>query len=159
VARENGVDLRVIRSAVEVNDSQVERMVRKIEEGLGGLKGKRIGVLGLSFKPNTSDIRESPAMRIITALLDLGASVRAYDPVAMPEARTLLESVEMGSDAYDTATGCDALVLATEWNQFRNLDLARLKELMRSPVLIDLRNVYEPGDMTRLGFRYAAVGR
>ncbi|HEV8336807.1 MAG TPA: UDP-glucose/GDP-mannose dehydrogenase family protein [Candidatus Polarisedimenticolia bacterium] len=159
VARENGVDLRVIRSAVEVNDDQVERMVRKIEQGLGALKGKKIGVLGLSFKPNTSDIRESPAMRIITALLDLGASVRAYDPVAMPEARTLLGSVEMGSDAYDTATGCDALVLATEWNQFRNLDLPRLKELMRSPVLIDLRNVYEPGDMARLGFRYAAVGR
>jgi UDPglucose 6-dehydrogenase len=159
VARENGVDLRVIRSAVEVNDDQIERMVRKIEQGLGALKGKRIGVLGLSFKPNTSDIRESPAMRIITALLDLGASVRAYDPVAMPEARTLLGSVDMGSDAYDTATGCDALVLATEWNQFRNLDLPRLKELMRSPVLIDLRNVYEPGDMARLGFRYAAVGR
>jgi UDPglucose 6-dehydrogenase len=159
VARENGVDLRVIRSAVEVNDDQAGRMVRKIEQGLGALQGKRIGVLGLSFKPNTSDIRESPAMRIIAALLDAGASVRAYDPVAMPEARTLLRDVEMGSDAYDTATGCDALVIATEWNQFRNLDLPRLKGLMRSPVLIDLRNVYEPGDMARLGFRYAAVGR
>jgi UDPglucose 6-dehydrogenase len=98
-------------------------------------------------------------MRIIASLLSQGASVRAYDPVAMPEAKTILQDIEMGNDVYDTATGCDALVIATEWNQFRNLDLPRLKELMKTPVLIDLRNVYEPADMSRLGFRYAAVGR
>ena len=159
VAAEQGLALRVVEAAVEVNDAQAGRMVEKIRGLLGSLRGKRIGVLGLSFKPNTSDTRESPAIRIIQALLVEGASVRAYDPVAIPEARPLLPAVEFGTDAYDTASGCDALVLATEWNQFRSLDLRRLKTLMKSPVLMDLRNVYEPVDMKRLGFRYAGVGR
>jgi UDPglucose 6-dehydrogenase len=159
VAAAQGLPLKVVEAAVEVNDAQAGRMVEKIRALLGSLRGKRIGVLGLSFKPNTSDTRESPAIRIIQALLAEGASVRAYDPVAIPEARPLLPAVEFGTDAYDTASGCDALVLATEWNQFRSLDLQRLKTLMRSPVLVDLRNVYEPVDMKRLGFRYAGVGR
>jgi UDPglucose 6-dehydrogenase len=159
VARQKDLDLRVIRAAVEVNDDQPGRMVAKILALLGPPRGKKVGVLGLSFKPNTDDIRESPSIRIIQALLSEGVSVRAYDPVAMAEAGKVLPGVAMGVDAYDTATGCDALVLATEWNQFRNLDLARLKTLLKAPVLIDLRNVYEPEDMGRLGFRYAAVGR
>ena len=159
VASAQGLPLKVVEAAVEVNDAQAGRMVEKIRGLLGSLRGKRIGVLGLAFKPNTSDTRESPAIRIIQALLVEGASVRAYDPVAIPEARPLLPTVEFGTDAYDTASGCDALVLATEWNQFRSLDLRRLKTLMKSSVLVDLRNVYEPVDMKRLGFRYAGVGR
>ena len=134
-------------------------MVAKIRDFLGAAKGKRVGVLGLSFKPNTDDIRESASIRIIEMLLAEGAAVRAYDPVAMSEAKKVLKGVEMGTDPYDTAAGCDALVLATEWNQFRNLDLPRLKGVMKAAVLIDLRNVYEPEDLKKLGFRYAAVGR
>jgi UDPglucose 6-dehydrogenase len=158
-AREMGVDLRVIRAAVEVNDSQPGRMVDKILALLGPPRGKKVGFLGLSFKPNTDDIRESPSLRIIQALLSKGAKIRAYDPVAMVEARKALPDVEMCTDAYDTAAGCDAMVLATEWNQFRKLDLPRVKTLMKAPVFIDLRNVYEPEEMERLGFRYSAVGR
>ncbi|HEV8374884.1 MAG TPA: UDP-glucose/GDP-mannose dehydrogenase family protein [Candidatus Polarisedimenticolia bacterium] len=159
VGRNHGLEMKVIASVVEVNDEQIGRMVEKIRNLAGGLKGMRIGVLGLSFKPNTSDTRESPALRIIQLLLKEGARVRAFDPVAIPEARRVLAEVEFGSDEYDTAAGCDVLVLATEWNQFRNLDLPRLKEVMRSATLVDLRNVYEPEDLRRYGFRYAAVGR
>ena len=159
VAQDRGLDLKVVKAAVEVNDSQAERMVAKIRDFLGAAKGKRVGVLGLSFKPNTDDIRESASIRIIEILLAEGAAIRAYDPVAMSEAKKVLKGVEMGTDPYDTAAGCDALVIATEWNQFRNLDLPRLKVVMKAPVLIDLRNVYEPEDLKKLGFRYAAIGR
>ena len=159
VAQDRGLDLKVVKAAVEVNDSQAERMVAKIRDFLGTARGKRVGVLGLSFKPNTDDIRESASIRIIEILLAEGAAIRAYDPVAMSEAKKVLKGVEMGTDPYDTAAGCDALVIATEWNQFRNLDLPRLKVVMKAPVLIDLRNVYEPEDLKKLGFRYAAIGR
>jgi len=159
VGRSHDLDMKVIASVVAVNDAQIGRMVQKIRSMAEGLRGKSIGVLGLSFKPNTSDTRESPALRIIEEIQREGARVRAYDPVAIPEASRMLQNVEYGADEYDTAKGCDALVLATEWNQFRNLDLPRLKSLMRQPVLVDLRNVYEPEDMRRQGFRYAAVGR
>jgi UDPglucose 6-dehydrogenase len=134
-------------------------MVEKIRTMADGLRDKQVGVLGLSFKPNTSDIRESPAIRIIQEIQKEGARIRAFDPVAIHEARRVLQDVEYGTDEYDTANGCDALVLATEWNQFRNLDLPRIKKLMRQPVMIDLRNVYEPEDLRRQGFRYTAVGR
>jgi len=159
VGRNHQLEMKVIAAVVEVNDAQISRMVEKISGLSEGLKGKRIGVLGLSFKPNTSDTRESPAIRIIQELQKEGARIRAFDPVAIQEARQVLQDVEYGSDEYDTATGCDALVLATEWNQFRNLDLPRIKSIMRQPVMIDLRNVYEPEDLRRQGFRYAAVGR
>ena len=159
VAQDRGLDLKVIRAAVEVNDSQAERMVEKVRNFLGTARGKKVGVLGLSFKPNTDDIRESASIRIIERLLAEGVTIRAYDPVSMSEARKVLKGVEMGTDPYDTAAGCDALVIATEWNQFRNLDLPRLKGVMKAAVLIDLRNVYEPEDLKKLGFRYAAVGR
>jgi UDPglucose 6-dehydrogenase len=159
VGRSHQLEMKVIAAVVAVNDSQSSRMVDKIRTMVEGLKGKRIGVLGLSFKPNTSDIRESPAIRIIQEIQKEGARIRAFDPVAIPEAGRVLRDVEFGSDEYDTASGCDALVLATEWNQFRNLDLPRIKGLMRKPVMIDLRNVYEPEDLRRQGFRYMAVGR
>ena len=159
VGRNHHLEMKVIAAVVAVNEAQIGRMVEKIRSMAEGFRGKRIGVLGLSFKPNTSDIRESPAIRIIQEIQKEGARIRAYDPVAIHEARRVLKEVEYGTDEYDTASGCDALILATEWNQFRNLDLPRIKELMRQPVLIDLRNVYEPEDLRRQGFRYTAVGR
>jgi UDPglucose 6-dehydrogenase len=159
VGRKHGVEMKLVSATVEVNDAQIQRMVRKIEATIGSLAGKKIAVLGLSFKPNTNDTRESPAVRIIQELLAAGASVRAFDPVAISEARKMLEGIEFGEDEYDTAAGCDGLVLATEWNQFRALDLERVRSLLQQPIMIDLRNVYEPETMRRLGFRYAAVGR
>ncbi|MCJ7782495.1 MAG: hypothetical protein MUP41_01065 [Desulfobacterales bacterium] len=134
-------------------------MISKITEKVGDLKGKAIGILGLSFKPNTNDIRESSSIVIIEGLLALGAKVKAFDPVAMEETKAVLPGIELGKDAYDVARGADALVLATEWNQFRRLDLQRIKGLLRAPVFIDLRNVYDPDQMKQLGFDYCGVGR
>jgi UDPglucose 6-dehydrogenase len=142
-----------------VNEDQKRRMVKKIEEKVGDLKGKTIGILGLSFKPNTDDVRESSSIAIIQDLLAMGATVKAFDPAAMEEAKSILPELEYGKDAYDVAEGADALVLATEWNQFRRLDLPRIKDLLKSPIFIDLRNVYDPAHMKQLGFIYTGVGR
>ncbi|MBM4347340.1 MAG: UDP-glucose/GDP-mannose dehydrogenase family protein, partial [Deltaproteobacteria bacterium] len=128
-------------------------------EMVGDLKGKTIGILGLSFKPNTNDIRESSSIAIIQGLLQMGAKVKAFDPAAMEEAKSVLPKVEYGQNAYDVAHGADALVLVTEWNQFRRLDLLRIKTLLKEPNFIDLRNVYDPAHMKKLGFRYCGVGR
>jgi UDPglucose 6-dehydrogenase len=155
-----GVDLELAAAVDRVNTNQRARMVKKIEAMLDGdVAGKTVGVLGLSFKPNTDDIRESPALDIIAALQARGAKIKAYDPVAMPVAQQVLHDVEYCADAYATCSGSDAMVLVTEWNQFRGLDLERVHSLLQSPVVVDLRNVYEPSTMQRLGFRYAAVGR
>jgi UDPglucose 6-dehydrogenase len=159
IARESGYIFKLLESVIEVNEEQKRRMVGKIEEKVGDLRGKTIGVLGLAFKPNTDDIRESSSIAIIQDLLARGAKVKAFDPVAMEEAKAVLPGLEFGKDAYDVAKGADALVLATEWNQFRRLDLQRIKGLLRNPIFIDLRNVYEPDQMKRLGFNYAGVGR
>jgi UDPglucose 6-dehydrogenase len=159
LAQEKGYTFKVLNSVIEVNEEQKLRMAKKIEEKVGELRGKTIGVLGLSFKPNTDDIRESSSIVIIQTLLKKGAKVRAYDPAAMEAARTLLPDIEFGKDAYDVAEGCDALVLATEWNQFRRLDLQQIKGLLKTPIFIDLRNVYDPDQMKRLGFSYCGVGR
>jgi len=159
MGHERGYPLKLLRSVIEVNEEQRQRMVQKISLKVGDLKGKVIGVLGLSFKPNTDDIRESSAIAIIEGLLEKGARVKAFDPAAMDEARRVLPGIAYGKDAYDVAEGCDALVLVTEWNQFRRLDLHRIKSLLRKPVFIDLRNVYEPDQMKQLGFDYDCVGR
>jgi UDPglucose 6-dehydrogenase len=159
MGHERGYPLKLLRSVIEVNEEQRHRMVEKIGLKVGDLKGKVIGVLGLSFKPNTDDIRESSAVTIIEGLLEKGASVKAFDPAAMDEARRVLPGITYGKDAYDAAEGCDALVLVTEWNQFRRLDLQRIKSLLKKPVFIDLRNVYEPDQMRQLGFDYDCVGR
>jgi UDPglucose 6-dehydrogenase len=159
IARERGYVFKVLESVIEVNEEQKQRMVKKIKEKVGDLRGKTIGVLGLSFKPNTNDIRESSSVAIIQSLLEMGAKVRAYDPAAMEEAKAILPELKYGRDAYDVAKGSDALVLATEWNQFRRLDLPRIKDLLKSPIFIDLRNVYDPDQMKRLGFIYSGVGR
>ncbi|MBS3920129.1 MAG: UDP-glucose/GDP-mannose dehydrogenase family protein [Deltaproteobacteria bacterium] len=159
IAHEKGYTFRVIDSVIQANEDQKKRMVAKIKEMVGDLGGKKIGILGLSFKPNTNDIRESSAIAIIRGLLEMEAKVRAFDPAAMEEAKAILPKLELGKDAYDVASGADALVLVTEWNQFRRLDLLRIKGLLKEPIFIDLRNVYDPAHMKRLGFRYCGVGR
>lgn len=160
IAESHGYDFKIVREVIEVNSYQRHRMVEKIDHALRGIEGKTIGILGISFKPNTNDIRESPAVYIIQELTNRGAAVKVFDPVAMADAREVLgQSVTYCNDAYDAASGTDALVLITEWNQFRNLGLERLKGLMKHPVFIDLRNVYDPERMRKNGFDYYSVGR
>lgn len=159
LAYEKGYQFRILSSVIEANEKQKERMVEKIREMVGDLQGKTIGVLGLSFKPNTSDIRESSAIAIIKRLLAMGARVKAFDPAAMKESEAILPEVLYGKDPYEVAEGADALVLITEWNQFRRLDLQRIKTSLKQPIFIDLRNVYDPQQMKRLGFHYCGVGR
>jgi len=154
------VPQRIAAAVCEVNGAQKARMVDKIEAMLeGGLGDKTIGVLGLSYKPNTDDVRDSPAIEIIRRMQDRGARVRCFDPQAMKSAARELKNVEFCKDPYDAAKDCDALVLATEWNEFRLLDLDKLRAQLRAPVLIDLRNVYDPRQMAAQGFRYSGVGR
>ena len=159
LAREKGYRFKILDSVIEVNEEQKQRMVTKIKERVGDLRGKTIGVLGLAFKPNTDDIRESSSIAIIKSLLALGATVKAFDPAAVEGTRAILPEVEFGEDAYDVARGADALVVATEWNQFRRLDLDRIRSLLKRPIFIDLRNVYDPAQMKRVGFDYCGVGR
>ncbi len=153
--------LRIVEAVLTVNDNRKRAMARKVQNALGGsLRGKTVGVLGLTFKPNTDDMREAPSIPLITALQDLGASVQAYDPVGMEQAKTELPStVIYCDDAYACATGADALVIVTEWEQFRALDLAQIKAKMKQPVIVDLRNIYRPEDMEKAGFTYESVGR
>ena len=134
-------------------------MIPKIEKLVGDLNGKNIGVLGLSFKPETDDMRESPAIDIIKDMQKLGANIKAYDPVAMEEAKHSLPDIEYAKDEYDAIEGADALVFLTEWNQFRALDMQKVKSLLKSPKIADLRNIYEPKDMREMGFEYVGVGR
>ncbi|MGZ3589174.1 MAG: UDP-glucose dehydrogenase family protein [Thermodesulfobacteriota bacterium] len=159
MAHEKGYLFKVLDAVIRVNEEQKKRMISKIVEKAGDVKGKTIGILGLSFKPNTDDIRESSSLVIIQGLLELGAKVKAFDPAAMEQTKAVLPGVEYGKDAYDVAKGADVLVLATEWNQFRRLDLQRIKGLLKTPLFIDLRNVYDPDQMRRLGFDYCGVGR
>jgi UDPglucose 6-dehydrogenase len=159
MAQEKGYSFNILNAVIKVNDEQKKRMIQKIMGKVGDLKGKTIGILGLSFKPNTNDIRESSSIVIIQGLLAMGAKIKAFDPAAMEEAKAILPEIRYEKDAYDVAEGADALVLATEWNQFRRLDLQRIKEQLRNPVFIDLRNVYDPDQMKRLGFIYSGVGR
>ncbi len=160
-AREQGVDLRIVRAVLEVNRSRIPRMIEKIRRAVGGeLSGKTVAQLGLSFKPNTDDLRESPALAILDRLREAGARVRAFDPAAMEAARASgRNDVVYCADEYETVEGAEALVVATEWNQFRGLDIGRLKALMKEPVIVDLRNVYDPEKVRRAGFRYYGVGR
>jgi UDPglucose 6-dehydrogenase len=152
--------LRILETVVAVNDQRKRAMARKVAAALGGnLRGRVIAVLGLTFKPNTDDLREAPALAVITALQDMGAKVRAYDPAGMTQAQSLLSGVTYADNAYACAENADALVIITEWEQFRALDLGRLKAIMAHPVVVDLRNVYPPEELRRHGFRYQGVGR
>jgi UDPglucose 6-dehydrogenase len=148
-----------VDAVVEVNQRQREMMIPKIEKVAGDLNGKAVAVLGLSFKPETNDMREAPSIDIIRGLLSRGASVRAYDPVAMEEAAKIFPNIAYAEDEYAAVAGADVLVFMTEWNQFRGLNMERVRDLMRSPKIADLRNIYEPEDMRELGFEYVGVGR
>ena len=158
--QDNDAPLRIVEAVVAVNDARKRAMARKVAHALGGeLRGRTIAVLGLTFKPNTDDMRELPSIPLITALQDMGAKVRAYDPTGMEQAKPLLPNVAFCKDAYDCAEGAAALVIVTEWEQFRALDFARLKKTMARPVLVDLRNIYRPEEVARHGFAYEGVGR
>ena len=159
-AQDHGAPVRLVETVVSVNDQRKRAMARKIIAACdGSVRGKLIGVLGLTFKPNTDDMRDAPSCAIISALQDAGARIRAFDPEGMDQARKVLTDVEYANDAYSCAKGADALVLVTEWDAFRALDLARLRKILAAPVLVDLRNVYVPDDMRRHGFRYVSIGR
>jgi UDPglucose 6-dehydrogenase len=159
-AQEAGTPLRLIETTVEVNDRRKQDMAKKVIEAMGGdVTGKTIAVLGLTFKPSTDDMRAAPSLDIIPALQSAGATVRAYDPAGIVEAEKLLDDVEFTSGPYLCAEGADALVIITEWNEFRALDTNRLKEIMTGDVVVDLRNIYSPDDMRSRGFNYVSVGR
>jgi UDPglucose 6-dehydrogenase len=159
LARQNGYTFRIIEATMEVNRETKARMIDKIRSTVGDLAGRTAAVLGLSFKPETDDIRESPAIAVVSDLRDAGAAVRAFDPAAMENARSVLPDIHYADDAYDCAAGADFVVLATEWNEFRALDLARLAGGMRSKTMVDLRNVYDPKAMRDAGWTYTGVGR
>jgi UDPglucose 6-dehydrogenase len=159
-AQDFGMPCRLVETVVAVNDQRKRAMARKVIAACGGsVRGLTVGVLGLTFKPNTDDMREAPSIALVTALQDAGAKVRAYDPEGMEQARAVMNDVVYTKDAYDCAEGADALVIVTEWEAFRALDLDRLKSLLKRPILVDLRNIYRPADMAGLGFTYVSVGR
>ena len=159
-AQDNEVPLRILEAVETVNDTRKRAMARKVSSAFAGvLRGKRVAVLGLTFKPNTDDLREAPSIALITALQDMGAQVRAYDPVGMEQAKQVLTDVTFCRDPYDCVEEADAVVIVTEWEQFRALDLERVRDLMACPVMVDLRNVYSPEDMKKYGFAYTSVGR
>ena len=159
-AQDHGSPLRIVEAVAAVNDARKRAMARKVSAALNGdVRGKTVAVLGLTFKPNTDDMREAPSIPLITALQDMGAKVRAYDPVGMEQAKSVIGNVTFCDDAYSCAKGAAALVIVTEWEQFRALDFDRLKTVMAQPVLVDLRNVYQPDEMSRRGFVYEGVGR
>jgi UDPglucose 6-dehydrogenase len=159
-AQDFAAPLRIVEAVVAVNDSRKRAMARKVANAMGGeQRGKTVAVLGLTFKPNTDDMRDSPSIPLVTALQDMGAKVRAFDPIGMEQAKPLMKDVTFCNDAYACAEGASALVIVTEWEQFRALDFKRLKTIMAQPVLVDLRNIYLPEEVARHGFVYESVGR
>ncbi|MEQ1812402.1 MAG: UDP binding domain-containing protein, partial [Terricaulis sp.] len=159
-ARDNNAPIELIEATVRVNSARKQKMAQKIIDALGGdVKGKTIAVLGLTFKPNTDDMRDAPALDIVPALQDEGAKVRAFDPEGMNEAKHMLKDVAFATGPYDCVQNADAVVIITEWDQFRALDLDRIKDALKTPTVIDLRNVYRPEEMRTKGFKYVSVGR
>jgi UDPglucose 6-dehydrogenase len=160
MAEEKGLEPRILNTVTDVNYDRRRAAVRIIEEMLGGsLKGKTIGLFGLAFKPNTDDMRDAPSIDISEELIARGAAVRGYDPVAMQVAHPLLPAVELVADPYEMAKGCDGLIVVTEWNEFKQLDLGTIKGSLKTPVVYDGRNIYDPATMKAMGFTYRAVGR
>jgi len=157
-AQDVGARTRIVEAVVEVNDARKLRMAQKIEAAFGGVKGKTIAILGLTFKPNTDDMRDAPSLVIVPDLQGKGATIRAFDPEGAREARKLL-NIELCKDAYDALDGADGVVILTEWNEFRALDMARAKSLLRAPLMVDLRNIYRPAQMAAAGFTYVSVGK
>jgi UDPglucose 6-dehydrogenase len=160
IALDHDVPLRIVEAVLAVNDNRKRAMARKVAAAAGGsLRGKTVAVLGLTFKPDTDDMREAPSIPLVTGLLDMGAKVRAHDPVGIEQARRELPDIEYCDDPYLCVRGADAMVVVTEWVQYRTLDLERLKAELAHPVVVDLRNIYRPEDMAALGFVYESVGR
>jgi len=159
MAEEKNLEPKILNTVMDVNYERRKKAVRSVGTMVGGLKGKTIGLLGLAFKPNTDDMRDAPSIEIAQELIAAGAKVRAFDPVAVEVARPLLPAVEMFEDPYSMAKGCDALMVTTEWNEFKQLDLAKIKALLKKPVLFDGRNIYHPEAMKDLGFQYRGMGR
>ena len=159
-ARDNASAMRIIETVVSVNEERKRAMAQKVIAACGGqIRGKTIALLGLTFKPNTDDMREAPSLAIVSTLQEAGALIRAYDPEGMEQAKSLLHKVSYSPDAYSCVEGADALVIVTEWDAFRALDLDRIKGLLSEPLIVDLRNIYRPDEMRRRGFRYVSVGR
>jgi UDPglucose 6-dehydrogenase len=159
-AEQVGAPMRIVETVVAVNDARKRRMAQRIRVACGGsVAGKTVAVLGLTFKPNTDDMREAPSLVILPALQHDGATIRVFDPEGMNEARKLMPDLTYCKDAYEAMTGADALVILTEWNEFRSLNLQRMRECLRQPIVVDLRNVYGPGDMVAAGFIYHGIGR
>jgi UDPglucose 6-dehydrogenase len=160
IAKQHGYEFKIVDAVMRVNQERPSIMIDKIVGAMGGdAKGKTIGILGLTFKPNTDDMRDSPTIPIIRGLQERGAKIQAFDPEGMERAREFLQDVDYKKDLYAAAVDADALVLATEWNQFRNIDWEQVKDLLKSLVVVDLRNIYEPSRMRALGFQYTSVGR
>ncbi len=159
-ARDSGAPIELIETTVRVNSARKQKMAQKIIDALGGqVKGKTIAILGLTFKPNTDDMRDAPALDIVPALQEEGARIRAFDPEGMKEAKHMLKDVAFASGPYDCVQNADAVVIITEWDQFRALDLDRMKDALKAPVVVDLRNIYRPAEMAAKGFKYVSVGR
>ncbi|TWA82761.1 nucleotide sugar dehydrogenase, partial [Azospirillum brasilense] len=159
-AQQVGSPLRIIETVVDINDKRKKQMAERIVAACGGsVSGKTVGVLGVTFKPNTDDMRDAPSLDIVPALQAAGATVRAFDPAGMHEAERLLPGVVWAKDAYGALEGADCVAILTEWNEFRALDLKRVKALLKRPVMVDLRNVYNPEDMAAAGFTYSSIGR
>jgi UDPglucose 6-dehydrogenase len=154
-----GYDFEIVKSVIRVNQQQKKKMVEKIIKAVGPVKGKTLGFLGITFKPNTNDIREAPALYIIKKLESLGAKIKAYDPAGMEEGRKMLKKVSFQENLYDVGKGADALILVTEWNPFRTIDWIKMKSLLKRPMVVDLKNMYEPAKMHQLGINYTCVGR
>ena len=160
IAKKSGYDFSLLRDVEEINQQAMRRIVEKTKNLLEGkVEGKTIGMLGLSFKPDTDDMRDAPSIVVINSLLEMGAKIKAYDPIAMSNAKKILRNVNFQSDPYSVAKDCDVLVIMTEWNEFRQLDLGKIKKYMKKPVLLDGRNIYDPQKLREMGFVYIGVGR
>jgi UDPglucose 6-dehydrogenase len=159
MAEVNGLHPQLLRAVMDINRDQRRRVLVQLRELLGSLRGRTIGLLGLSFKPNTDDIREAAAIDLAHMLANEGATLRAFDPVAMDNAHRILDGVRFCSDAYEVAAGADAVILVTEWNEFKQLDMPRLNAAMRTKIFLDGRNIYDPAEMRAYGFEYRGIGR
>jgi UDPglucose 6-dehydrogenase len=159
MAQIKGRHPQLLQAVMDINADQRRAIVRKLERALGSVRGQTIGLLGLAFKPNTDDMREAPSTHIARMLFAAGARVRGYDPVAMEVAARHMPELELAPDPYTLAEGCDAVVIVTEWNEFKHLDLTRLGKSMNRPVIVDGRSIYDPAAMKALGFHYQAIGR
>ena len=159
MAAEHGRHPQLLHAVMEINDDRRRQLVSKVTDLVGNLEGKVVGVLGLTFKPNTDDLREAPALDVVGQLMAAGAQVRAYDPAGMPGTAEIYPQIALVSSPYECAEGCDALVVCTEWNEFKHLDMERIKTLMRRPIIVDGRNIYEAAKLQALGFTYRGMGR